>query len=102
MCFNEYKDIFEFWNDKQTLKNLNSGFTVHESDRYFLERAQDEYKESLTFKLSNRIPSPWDGKLKEAKVVLCYANSAFAEEDAKYIKNMQRQLTGLESFGTDK
>ena len=104
--------IFDYW-DPDNLTSMDVGGSnqdVHEQDKSFLndkkneeENAEEQQKKisKLSFKFDGRIPSPWDGNLRKAKIVICYANPASDENDINYDGEMEKQLSGNASLPTD-
>ena len=104
----KYKCIFDYWHtDNLTSMDVGgSNQDVHKKDLPFLiakinEEKQQKKTTKLSFKFNGRIPSPWDGNLEEAKIVICYANPASDENDGCYKKEMKEQLFGNASLPTD-
>ena len=100
--------IFDYWRP-ENLTSMDVGGSnrdVHTEDRPFLNakiKQQNQQKKTtkLSFKFDGRIPSPWDGNLKEARIVICYANPASDENDDCYKEEMKEQLFGNASLPTD-
>ena len=85
MRINDYENIFDYWQDANLTRLGESGFEqdVHKDDLPFLKaKLAEERGAQLSFDFKGRIPSPWDGKLKSAKIVICYANPLSDVDDA--------------------
>ena len=89
------RDIFEFW--RRWSRDLDG--SVHPDDRPFLDAAS-----GIDFELNvGRPPTPWDGPLASAKIIFCYANPRFSQDDLhdEYIEIMRRQLDGNQPLPID-
>ena len=108
MEFLKYKCIFDYWHP-ENLTSMDVGGSnqdVHTEDRPFLnakinEQNQQKKTTKLSFKFDGRIPSPWDGNLKKAKIVICYANPASDENDKDHKDIMLKQLSGNAPLPTE-
>jgi len=102
MRINDYEDIFDYWQAKnlRSMEDSGSAQDVHKDDLPFL-KANEERAAQLTFDFKGRIPSPWDGNLKSAKIVICYANPLSDVDDATNKDKMLKQLSGSAPLPTD-
>ena len=104
MLLNGYEDIFDYWQDANLTRLGESGFEqdVHKEDLPFLKPKMSEKRGAqLSFDFKGRIPSPWDGNLKSAKIVICYANPLSDVDDATNKDKMLKQLSGSAPLPTD-
>jgi hypothetical protein len=104
MKINDYADIFDYWQDSNLTRLEESCFEqdVHKEDLPFLTAKMAEEKGAkLSFDFKGRIPSPWDGNLKSAKIVICYANPLSDVDDVNNKAKMLKQLSGSASLPTD-
>lgn len=95
-----YSSIFDFWNPEHLVKWVQRDGeekTVHKDDHPFLEMAYKSEKVP-TFKVGARPPTPWDGPLQKAKVVICYANPIYDSNDLKYLEIIRKQLDGRQNL----
>jgi hypothetical protein len=79
--------LFDFWNE------LPAGANIHPQDEPIFKSASWH-----TFETSHRPPGPWDGPLKTAKVVICYANPGYDPEDKSRRELISKQLSGKEEL----
>jgi len=108
MQLKKYACIFDYWHP-ENLTSMDVGGSnqdVHTEDRPFLnakinEQNQQKKTTKLSFKFDGRIPSPWDGNLKKAKIVICYANPASDENDKDHKDIMLKQLSGNAPLPTE-
>ena len=104
MRINDYEDIFDYWQAKnlRSMEDSGSAQDVHKDDLPFLKaKMAEERGAQLTFDFKGRIPSPWDGNLKSAKIVICYANPLSDVDDVTYKDKMLKQLSGSAPLPTD-
>lgn len=66
--------LFDFWHE------LPPGENIHPKDRPFFNAA-DKTAPKHNFQTAHRPPSPWDGPLATAKVVVCYLNPRYSDDD---------------------
>jgi hypothetical protein len=76
--------IFDFWSEIKTKEEF-----IHPQDKVFFNQNTDHQ-----FLLNHRPPGPFDGPLKTAKVVICYANPSFDETEKKHSKEIFDLLKG--------
>ena len=108
MQINEYKDIFRFW-QRDNLRSLEEGAKItdiHKDDQPFIaakieEEEKKKKKANISFQFNGRVPSPWDGNLRKAKIVICYANPASNDDHLVHRKLMLEQLSGNVPLPTD-
>ena len=101
---NKYKDIFDYWQyeNLESLEGNEYEKDVHKEDLSFLKpKMSEERGAQLSFDFKGRIPSPWDGNLKSAKIVICYANPLSDVDDATNKDKMLKQLSGSAPLPTD-
>ena len=104
MLLNGYEDIFDYWQDANLTRLGESGFEqdVHKEDLPFLKpKMSEERGAQLSFDFKGRIPSPWDGNLQSAEIVICYANPLSDVDDTTNKAKMLKQLSGSASLPTD-
>lgn len=77
-------NLYDFWSKLPPKTN------VHPDDAAFLSASRN------TFKTEWRPATPFDGPIYSAKVVICYANPFFTEQDRNYIETIANQLKGTE------
>ena len=101
---NKYKDIFDYWQyeNLESLEGNEYEKDVHKEDLSFLKpKMSEERGAQLSFDFKGRIPSPWDGNLKSAKIVICYANPVSDVNDGNNKEKMLEQLSGSAPLPTD-
>ncbi|MDB0051778.1 hypothetical protein N9F57_02715 [Gammaproteobacteria bacterium] len=106
MQINKYKDIFDFWQHKnlESLKDGAKRKDVHKDDKRFISakiEEEEKKKANISFQFNGRVPSPWDGNLREAKIVICYANPASNDDHLVHRELMLEQLSGNAPLPTD-
>jgi len=103
MRINDYADIFDYWQTKNlgSLEGSDGEQDVHIEDLPFLKvKMAEERGAKLSFDFKGRIPSPWDGKLKSAEIVICYSNPLSNIDDVNNKAKMLKQLSGCASLPT--
>ena len=101
---NKYKDIFDYWQyeNLESLEGNEYEKDVHKEDLSFLKpKMSEERGAQLSFDFKGRIPSPWDGNLKSAKIVICYANPLSDIDDVNNKVQMLEQLSGSAPLPTN-
>jgi hypothetical protein len=80
-------DLFDFW------ARLGPAAKIHPDDEpYFSGVAATGNR----FQTASRPPAPWDGPLRSAKVVVCYANPGYSAADNAPADCIRQQLSGRE------
>lgn len=77
---------------------------IHPADQTFFAADEEKSAEkqlASNFKTSHRLPGPFDGPIHNARVIVCYANTAYDQKDGDRHELFRRQMTGTASLPSE-